>query len=391
MTTIANKNLLKTALIIALICSTVFANAQNDAFKQRLQKKVDSICTTGKLPGISVAIAFPDNTQMAFAAGIADSTKHEAMKPSAWMLQGSVGKTYASAIAMQLIKEGKFSLDDKVSKYLGHYAWYSRMPNAEDVTIRNLMQHTSGIMRYEFKEAFTKDLTADPDKVWKPEELLAYVLDEKPAFKAGAGWEYADTNYIVLAMIMEQVTGKKYYDLLNERILKPYHLTETLPSNKRKLKGLVQGYAGKNNDFGGKSEVLGADGLFIINPQFEWTGGGIYSTTADLAKWGEMLYTGKVIDTATLNKMENGVPARMLGGTTKYGLGVIIKQSPQYGTYYGHSGFFPGYMTEMYYFPKYQITIALQTNSSDTRSMKIQTTRALTEVAKAAFDGMPAK
>jgi len=146
------------------------------------------------------------------------------------------------------------------------------------------MNHTSGIMRYEFKDAFTKDLSNNPDKVWKPEELIAYVLDENPVFKAGEGWEYSDTNYIVLAIIIEQVTGKKYYDLVTERILRPLHLTQTLPSNKRKLKGLVQGYAGKDNPFGGRSEVIAEDGEFIINPQFEWTGGGIYSSSLDLAK-----------------------------------------------------------------------------------------------------------
>lgn len=293
-----------------------------------------------------------------------------------------MGKTYVSAIAMQLIKEGKFSLDDKVSKYLGHYSWFSRLPNAADITIKMLMQHTSGIMRYEFKPSFTNDLTANPGKVWKPEELLAYVFDEKAPFKAGQGWDYADTNYIVLAMIMEQVTGKAYYDMLRDRILKPYHLTETLPSDKRKLKGLIQGYAGKNNDFGHQSEVIAPSGEFIINPQFEWTGGGVYATTADLAKWGKMLYEGKVFDPAMLPVMEDGVPARMLGRNTNYGLGVIIRQSPDYGVSYGHSGFFPGYMTEMCYFPKYKICIAVQTNSSDYASFKMQPLRVLTEVVK---------
>jgi len=383
--------LLKTALIVGLVCVLSTAYAQNAVLKQKIQSTLDSICVAGKYPGLSVAIVLPDNTEIAFASGLADSVKHLPMKTDARMMQGSVGKTYVSAIAMQLIKEGKFSLDDKVSKYLDHYAWFSRLPNAPDITIKMLMQHTSGIMRYEFKEAFTKDLTNNPAKVWKPEELLAYVLDEKPAFKAGQGWEYADTNYIVLAMIIEQVTGKAYYDLLNERILRPNHLTETLPSNKRVLKGLVQGYAGKNNDFGHQSEVMAANGEFIINPQFEWTGGGIYSTTRDLAKWGKMLYEGKAFDPTMLPVMEDGVPARMLGRNTNYGLGVIIRQSADYGISYGHSGFFPGYMTEMCYFPKYKMCFAIQTNSSDNRSFKGSPLKALMDIVKVTVDNTPAK
>jgi len=377
---------MKKPLLLLLLCF-LFINvkAQHEALKQKLQAKLDSFCVAGKFPGLTLGIVLPDNTSLAFASGMADSTKRIPMTTDSYLMEGSVGKTYASVITMQLIKEGKFSLDDKVSKYLGHYGWYSRMPNAADITIKTLMNHTSGIMRYEFKPAFTKDLTNNPDKVWKPEELLAYVLDEKPAFKAGEGWEYADTNYIVLAMIIEQVTGKKYYDLLQHRILKPFHLTQTKPSDKRKLPGLVQGYAGKDNDFGGKSEAIGDDGKFIINPQFEWTGGGVYCTSRDLAKWAKLLYEGKAFDPAMLPVMEDGVPAKMLGPNTNYGLGVIIRHSDKYGTTIGHSGFFPGYMTEMFYFPQYKMAFAVQTNTSDYRNMKVSALKVLFEIAKTAF------
>ena len=83
------------------------------------------------------------------------------------------------------------------------------------------MNHTSGLVRYEFNERFTADLTASPDRVWKPQELVAYILDTQPPFAAGQGWDYSDTNYIVLGMIMEKVTGRTYYDLARERVLRP--------------------------------------------------------------------------------------------------------------------------------------------------------------------------
>jgi D-alanyl-D-alanine carboxypeptidase len=376
----------KLASLAFCICLSLAALAQNDALKQKIQIKLDSLCVAGKFPGLTAGIVFPDNTSMAFASGMADSAKHQKMITDAFLMQGSVGKTYVSAVTMQLLKENKFKLDDKISKYLGHYSWFNRLPNAQGITIKMLMNHTSGIMRYEFKDAFTKDLTNNPGKVWKPGELLAYVFDEKPAFKAGEGWEYSDTNYIVLAMIIEQVTGKKYYDLVNERILRPLHLTQTLPSNKRKLKGLVQGYAGKDNPFGGRNEVIAEDGEFIINPQFEWTGGGIYSTSLDLAKWGKLLYEGKAFDPSFLPVMEEGVPAKMLGANASYGLGVIIRQSQKYGTLYGHSGFFPGYMTEMCYFPKYKMCFAVQTNTSDYKNLKISVLKVLMEIARTTFE-----
>ena len=144
------------------------------------------------------------------------------------------------------------------------------------------------------------------------------------------------------------------------------------------MKGLAQGYAGAENEFGGKDKVIGEDGLFIINPQFEWTGGGIYSTTEDLAKWGKLLYEGKIIDTSLL--LSSAVPAK-LGRDTKYALGVIIRPT-SLGIAYGHSGFFPGYMTELLYFPEYQISVAIQCNSSDFKNLKISLLKCLIEMAK---------
>ena len=109
------------------------------------------------------------------------------MKPNDRMLAGSVGKTFAAATALQLVKEGKIGLDDRIEKYLGREPWFARLPNAKEITVRQLMNHTSGLVRYEFKDQFTKDLTANPEKVWKPAELIAYLLDEKPPFAAGQG------------------------------------------------------------------------------------------------------------------------------------------------------------------------------------------------------------
>jgi D-alanyl-D-alanine carboxypeptidase len=146
----------------------------------------------------------------------------------------------------------------------------------------------------------------------KPEELLSYILGEPASFKAGDDWEYSDTNYILLGMIIEQVTGKKYYDLLKTRILAVYQLQNTIPSDHRKLDSLSQGYAGEENDFGRKDKVVSDDGNFVVNPQFEWTGGGIYSTTDDLAKWGKLQYEGKAFDSVLLPVMLQGVPAKLV-------------------------------------------------------------------------------
>lgn len=373
--------ILKRILTVTLLIATLqFSNAQQQGL--RLQSLLDSLCKVGDFPGLNLAIVQADNSVIALSSGFNDKEENLLLKPSDRMLHGSVGKTYVSAVALQLIQAGKIKLDEKVSDYLGHYAWYSRVPNANDITIRMLMNHTSGIMRYEFKETFENDVTRMPDKVWKPEELIGYVLDEPAAFEAGKGWEYSDTNYIVLGMIIEQVTDKKYYELMKAN-LKKLGLKNTFPSDSRKLKGLAQGYAGAENAFGKQEKVIGKDGKFIINPQFEWTGGGVYGTAEDLARWGKYLYEGKLFSDELSKEMLDGVPAK-LGKDAKYGLGVIIRPS-SYGTTYGHSGFFPGYLTEMVYFPDYDICITIQTNSSDLKNLKLRPYRCVLEIARVAL------
>jgi len=347
------------------------------ALKQALQLKLDEWHKAGTFPGATFGVVLPNGESFGLAVGVSDREKKTPMQPGDRMLAGSVGKTFAAATALQLIKEGKIGLDDRIEKYLGRETWFRRLPNAKDITVRQLMNHQSGLVRYEFKDQFTKDLTANPEKVWKPAELVAYLLDEKPPFEAGKGWDYSDTNYIVLGMIIEKVTGKRFYDEANRRILKPLNLTNTIPQDGPRLKGVVQGYAGPNNPFGGQDAMI-KDGKFAINPQFEWTGGGYASTGEDLARWAKMMYEGKAFAPELLPQVLDGVAAPMLGGETRYGLGVIIRKTAV-GSSYGHSGFFPGYMTDMMYFPQQKVAVAVQVNTSVGRSLGKPLGRVLVE------------
>ncbi len=352
------------------------------AIQERLQSIVDAYHAGGRFPGVSAAVSLPDGNVVAVTAGEADTVRHLPLTPDARMLQGSVGKTYFAAAAMRLVGEGRLELDAPVSRYLGDLSWYFRVPNADAITVRHLMTHTSGVMRYEFKEAFTIDLTNQPDKHWEPAELLAYVLDERPSFAPGEGWEYSDTNFILLGMIMEKVTGRACYDLIREWLLEPLDLENTVPSDSRTIPGLVQGYAGPDNPFGGTDEMVMADGRFVINPQFEWAGGGFASSASDLARWARALYTGQAFDPEFLPMMLDGVPAR-LGRGSRYGLGVILLDTPA-GPSQGHSGFFPGYLTEMAYFPELDIAAAVQVNTSVSGALGRAPQAVLVELVQAA-------
>ncbi|MBK6749547.1 MAG: beta-lactamase family protein [Acidobacteria bacterium] len=375
-------------IVFALSFLTVFISADaqvtpvpaSSDLRNELQRNLEEWYKAGKFPGATLGVVLADGETMSLAVGYSDRTAKSPMKPTDRMLAGSTGKTFAAATALQLVYEGKIGLDERVEKYLGSLSWFSRLPNARDITVRQLLNHTSGLVRYEFKDQFTKDLTANPEKIWKPQELLAYLLDEKPPFEAGKGWDYSDTNYIVLGMIIERVTGRKFYDEAGRRLLKPLKLTNTIPQDRIKLKGVIQGYAGANNPFGGKDEMI-SNGKFAINPQFEWTGGGYASTSGDLARWAKLIYEGKAFDASLLPQVADGVAAPMLGRETRYGLCVIIRKTPA-GTSYGHSGFFPGYMTDMMYFPEQRIAIAVQVNTSVPQDLGKPLGRVLADLAQ---------
>ena len=330
--------------------------------RARLQAIVDSMHRGSGYPGISVGVAGPAGS-VGVTAGLADTARREPLSPGHLLLQGSVGKTYAAALALQLVAEGKLDLDAPIARYLGEETWFARLPNADRIRVRHLMNHTSGLVRYEFGEAFTRALSAQPDRVWRPEELVAFIFGQPAPFAPGEGWEYSDTNYIVLGMILEKVSGRRVYEEVERRFLRPLALTRTVPSDRRRIPGLAQGYAGPQNPFGGADAMILPDGRFAINPQFEWTGGGMASTTEDLARWALALYGGRVLRPSELASMLQGVPAPLGTQGTTYGLGVIVRPT-QVGTSWGHSGFFPGYLTEMMYFPAERWAVAVQVNSS---------------------------
>lgn len=357
------------AMLVMIAMASVAAGPARTAHAQvvsagaeaQLQALLDSVRSAGKWPGASLAVALPDGRVISVVSGQSDTVRRVPMRVTDRLLQGSVGKTYVAAVALQLVAEGKLDLDAPVSKYLGEEQWFDSLPNARSISVRQLMNHTSGLVRYEFAPATAAMLKAQPFKVWAPRDRLAIIFGTEAPFAAGKGWEYSDTNYIVLGMIIERLAGGPYYDELRRRILVPLNLSNTVPSDRPDVPGLVNGYAGPANELGGYDASM-VDGRMAVNPQFEWTGGGIASTTGDLARWAKLLYEGKAFPPALLAQMIDGVPAA-LGPGARYGLATILRDTPL-GPTYGHSGFFPGYATEMMYWPSTKLAVAIQVNVS---------------------------
>ena len=329
--------------------------------------RLDSIFKNHKAPGVSFSVVFPDGTARTFVKGFANVEKKLPMTTSSKMLGGSTGKVFYSVVALQLVEEGKISLDQPIFQQMKGYDWFDRLPNARTLTVRHLMRHQTGIPRYVFKPAFQEEVVKDVDKVWKPAELLSYVLDDDPLFEVGTRFEYSDTNYIIVAMLMEEVTGEELYELVQKRVLDKAGLKDVVPQNKRNYADLAQGYNADNDPFY-PGHALDENEKTRYNIQFEWAGGGLVITTHDLAVLAKKIYEGEMFDKALLDEYLDGVDAGQLGG--EWGLGVHIQRTPE-GKTFGHSGFMPGYITNMRYYQDDRYAVCYQINTSDRSKMSI--------------------
>ncbi len=330
-----------------------------------LQKKLEEIVKTNSLPGATAAIVLPDGQLISLAAGFADREAGSRMKPGAQMFSGSVGKTFVAALVLKQVETGQLRLDEKLEGYFGSESWYRALPNASEITVRMLLQHTSGLPRYVFQPAFIQALKGQPGKSWKPEELLGFVANMEPQHPAGKGWAYSDTNYLLLGMLLEKVSGKVYYALLQEQILNPLGLQHTFPSDKPDLPGLTQGYIGSQNILGLPRNKTVENGRYAINPQFEWTGGGLVTNAVDLVRWMSSLQQGQFLGKRMLQEMR--LPAAFRSGRpaeSGYGLGCFVWQVSE-GLHYGHEGIMPGHATTVEYAAEEGLAISIQVNTDE--------------------------
>ena len=162
-------------------------------------------------PGVVAAVQTPDYTWVR-AMGVADRASGEPMTPEVHHRIGSVTKTFTATLLLKAAEEGLLSLDDTIDKYV------KGVPNGDEITLRQMSDMTSGIASYTESEQWVKEWSSDPTKVWKPEDLARIGIEESPLFKPGTAWLYSNTNYVLLGLVLQQVTGKPIERLYEEEI-----------------------------------------------------------------------------------------------------------------------------------------------------------------------------
>jgi D-alanyl-D-alanine carboxypeptidase len=340
-----------------------------------LQEKVEAFRSDNGLPGCVSAVALPDRSVIAAATGMADPEADLATTTQTRYMSGSIGKSFAAAVALALAQDRLLDLDAPISTWLGDEPWFDRLPNGPDITTRVLLQHASGLedhvgtLEFALKAGWKRFVT-DPHVFFDRPELVEIVLDRDPLFPAGEGYHYTDTGYILVGLIIEEAAGRSYYEELQRRFLNPLALELTSPATKRDLEGLAVGHTKGDENLAALArlfipEKTVVDGKLVFDPNTEWTGGGLVTNPQDLVVWAKALYEGRALRgeyTRELLAPGYHPMPREVGDPSAYGLGVYMGTT-KLGPIYGHGGYWPGFNSAMGYFPEHGLAAAVQVNS----------------------------
>jgi D-alanyl-D-alanine carboxypeptidase len=352
--------------IIAGLAATAPAGAEDGVdLSADLAATLEDFRARYGFPGATAAIALPDGTVATAATGMADIEFGRGMTPDTPMLAASIGKTFVAATVLALESEGRLRQTDLLADHLDDRPWFGDLPNAESITIGHLLRHRAGLPDHvhlpEFQAAFSRVATGEG--TFSPEDLVGFVIGQEPLFRAGAGWAYSDTGYVLLGLVIEAATGRLYQEIVRERFLAPLALTGTFSSDRRNLPGLAVGYTGPGNPFGLPARTADADGRLLWDPAVEWTGGVLASTSQDLARWGHLLFGGEALADSYLDRMLEGTPVAPDDPNILYGAGVAIYADTPRGPVYGHGGWIPGYVSSLRHYADHGVTVAFQVNT----------------------------
>lgn len=361
---------LKLSILVSLLWLTAcLASPQrtaNTPLEAAFSSALERFQSEYDFPGITASYVLPDGSSHSAAAGWADAEIREPMTTESRMLAASIGKTFVAATMVSIAQERAIDLDAPVSIWLGENRWFRRLPNYQSLTVRQLLNHTSGLPNHVYLPAFAEAVSkrwAEPGTPFPPEALVGFILDTEALSRPGEQWAYTDTGYILIGLVIETITGRTYYEEVHDRFLEPLELTATSASNKRALQGLAAGYVADDNPFTFPAKTTDENGVMSWNPALEWTGGGLVSTSRDLAHWGAALFGGQGVLGEILNTMLQPVPIGEDMPGTYYGLGVSISRSGPLAPVYGHGGWIPGYSSSLRHYARRGITIAFQINS----------------------------
>ena len=333
---------MKHLVVACLLFANVFLTP-TQARADRVDDYIKDEMTKRQIPGVALTVIQDGKEVKTGSYGVANIELRVPVKPETVFEIGSITKQFTAAGILLLAQDGKLSVDDKLSQHL------KNLPDAwTNITLRHLLTHTSGLKSYTGLDGFelTKHLTQ--------EQFIKTIGAQPLEFQPGDAWKYCNTGFSFLGYVIENVSGKRYWDFMGEHIFQPLGMTCTtdrLPV--RIIPNRATGYEQKNH--------------VLINRDYDLTdvfsAGAIASTIGDLAKWNAMLDRDDLLHSSTKDQM--WTPAKLNDGKlTKYGFGWFVDSIDGHKNI-GHSGSTSGFSASIQRFPKDKLAVILLTNTDE--------------------------
>jgi D-alanyl-D-alanine carboxypeptidase len=313
----------------------------------RLDSAISATLRQTGVPGAIVGVWGP-HCRYEQAFGVADKSTGAPMRTHFYSRIGSETKTFTATGVLQLVDDGKVGLDDPISKYV------PGVPEGDRITLRELLRMQSGLFNYSADEGFQRALFTDPNRPFTPQQLLNYAFVHPLVFPPGQGFLYCNTNYILLGLVIEKVSGLPLNQYLEKRVFQPLGLEHTFfPTDNAFPQPHAQGYTQQTLD---GSEAVATD----WDPSWGWAAGAMISTLDDLRTWARALATGTLLKPDTQAQRLQTVSPPGFAPNVGYGLGIFNAEG-----WIGHNGSLPGYQSLTLYLPQEKSTLVVLLNSDE--------------------------
>ncbi len=333
--------------------------ANGDAFPAQLRGELEAIVDGAMaefgIPGVIVGVWVPGRGSWVEARGTADISTGREIQPADRFRIGGVTMAFTATVALQLVDEGRLKLDDPLAVYFPGVA-----PVAE-ITVRQLLDHTSGLFDYSEDEGFRQIEQLEPYRKWSPEELVGIAFTHAPYSPPGQAFHLSNTDYVILGLLVEKATGSTLVEEIDRRV------TGRM--------GLINTYFPRNSSLPGQYShgyIEGAQGPVdytnAFDPSWAWAAGAMTSNLDDLKAFARALGEGELVSRSMQRERLKTVPAQAGGDAFSYGLGLVSRDG-----FLGHDGVYPGYSCAAYYHPADEATIVVFANLSEGDGTEVAT------------------
>ncbi|WP_051467433.1 serine hydrolase domain-containing protein [Actinomadura oligospora] len=323
------------AVAVSAITLGVLASPATAATRPHtIQQGLDDLVRTDGVPAALATVQDGDGRSDTYTAGVGDLSTGSPVPVDGQVRIGSNTKTFTAVVMLQLAGERKIRLDAPVDTYLPGVVRGDGI-DGRVITVRQLLQHTSGLPNYVY-------YLSDDVRYYAPRDLLGLALQHKADFAPGTGWKYSNTNYVLAGLIIEKVTGHPIADEITRRVIDRIGLRHTYFPAAHELtirEAHAKGYDRASPD------VPYTD-VTNLDPSWGWAAGQMVSTNSDLNRFFTALLAGRLLRPAQLAQMRHTVPAGApFAEGSRYGLGLVSTPLSCGGVYWGHGGSTTGYET----------------------------------------------